>query len=33
MTLSKSPEEFQGFVEEESKRWARIIKENNISLD
>jgi len=21
MTLSKSPEEFQGFVEEESKRW------------
>ena len=33
MTLSKSPEEFQGFVEEESKRWARIIKENDIRLD
>ncbi len=33
MTLSKSPEEFQGFVEEESKRWARLIKENDIRLD
>ena len=33
MTPSASPEEFQEFVRAEQKRWARIIKENNVKLD
>lgn len=32
MTVSKSPAEFQQFVNSELKRWARIIKENNIKI-
>ena len=31
--LSKSPEDFQEFVDAEIKRWARIIKDNNVSLE
>jgi tripartite-type tricarboxylate transporter receptor subunit TctC len=33
ITLSKSPEEFQEFVNAEIKRWARIIRENDIRLE
>lgn len=33
ITLSKSPEEFQEFVNAEIKRWARIIKDNDIKLE
>lgn len=33
ITLSRSPEEFQEFVNAEVKRWARIIKENDVKLD
>jgi tripartite-type tricarboxylate transporter receptor subunit TctC len=33
VTLSKSPEEFQEFVNAEIKRWARIIKDNDIRLE
>jgi len=31
--ISKSPEEFDAFVGSEMKRWAKIIKDNNIRLD
>ena len=33
ITLSKSPEEFQEFVSAEIKRWARIIRDNDIRLE
>ena len=33
ITLSKSPEEFQEFVSAEIKRWARIIRDNDIKLE
>jgi tripartite-type tricarboxylate transporter receptor subunit TctC len=33
MTLSKSPEEFQEFVNAEIRRWARIIRDNDIRLE
>jgi tripartite-type tricarboxylate transporter receptor subunit TctC len=33
LAVSGSPEEFQGFVRDELKRWARIIKDNNIKID
>jgi tripartite-type tricarboxylate transporter receptor subunit TctC len=33
MTLSKSPEEFQEFVNAEIRRWARIIRNNDIRLE
>ncbi|MDB5811161.1 MAG: transporter [Betaproteobacteria bacterium] len=33
LTPSASPEEFQEFVRAEQKRWARIIKENNVKFD
>jgi len=33
ITLSKSPEEFQEFVNAEIRRWARIIRDNNIKLE
>jgi tripartite-type tricarboxylate transporter receptor subunit TctC len=33
VSLSVSPEEFGSFVNAEAKRWARIIKENNVRID
>lgn len=33
VTLSKSPEDFQQFVKQELDRAARIIRENNITLE
>jgi tripartite-type tricarboxylate transporter receptor subunit TctC len=33
MTISGSPAEFQQFVDYELKRWARIIRENNIRIN
>ena len=33
LATSGSPEEFQGFVRDEQKRWARIIKDNNFRID
>ena len=33
ITLSKSPEEFQEFVNTEIRRWARIIRDNDIRLE
>ena len=33
LTPSASPAEFQEFVRSELKRWARIIKENNVKFD
>jgi len=33
VTLSKSPEEFQQFVEAEAQRWARIVKEHNVRME
>jgi tripartite-type tricarboxylate transporter receptor subunit TctC len=33
ITLSKSPEEFQEFVGAEIRRWARIIRDNDIKLE
>jgi tripartite-type tricarboxylate transporter receptor subunit TctC len=33
VTLSKSPEEFQEFVSVEIRRWARIIRDNDIKLE
>jgi len=33
VTLSKSPEEFQAFVEAESQRWARIVREHNVRME
>jgi tripartite-type tricarboxylate transporter receptor subunit TctC len=33
LTPSASPEEFQEFVRAELKRWARIIKENNVKFE
>jgi tripartite-type tricarboxylate transporter receptor subunit TctC len=33
LTPSASPEEFQEFVRAEQKRWARILKENNVKFD
>ncbi len=33
LTPSASPEEFQEFVRAEQKRWARIIKENNVKFE
>ncbi len=32
LTLSRSPEEFQAYVREETARWARIIKDNNVKF-
>jgi len=32
MTVSASPAEFQQFVDSELKRWARIIRENNVKI-
>ena len=31
--LSKSPEDFQEFLDAEIKRWARIIKDNGVTLE
>jgi tripartite-type tricarboxylate transporter receptor subunit TctC len=33
VSLSASPEEFNAFVQAEGKRWATIIKENNVRID
>jgi tripartite-type tricarboxylate transporter receptor subunit TctC len=33
ITLSKSPEEFENFVNAEIRRWARIIRDNNNKLE
>jgi len=33
VTLSKSPEEFQEFVQVEAARWARIVREYNVRLE
>jgi tripartite-type tricarboxylate transporter receptor subunit TctC len=33
VAISKSPEEFDAFVQSEMKRWAKIIKDNNLKLD
>ena len=33
LAVSGSPEEFQGFVREQLKHWARVIKDNNIKID
>lgn len=32
IVTSKSPEEFQQFLESEGRKWSRIIKENNIKM-
>jgi tripartite-type tricarboxylate transporter receptor subunit TctC len=31
--LSESPAEFNAYVQAESKRWTRIIRENKVKLD
>lgn len=33
VSLSKSPEDFQVFLDAELKRWARIIKDNDVKLE
>ena len=33
VAVSKSPEEFDAFVQSEMKRWAKIIRDNNLKLD
>jgi len=33
VAVSRSPEEFDAFVQSEMKRWAKIVKDNNIKLD
>ena len=33
VSLSATPEEFDAFVHAETKRWARIIKDNNVRID
>jgi tripartite-type tricarboxylate transporter receptor subunit TctC len=33
VSLSKSPEDFQQFLDAEIKRWARIIKDNDVRLE
>jgi tripartite-type tricarboxylate transporter receptor subunit TctC len=33
VAVSKSPEEFDAFVRSETKRWAKIVKDNNLKLD
>jgi tripartite-type tricarboxylate transporter receptor subunit TctC len=33
ITLSKSPEEFQQYVEAEAVRWARIVREHNVRME
>jgi tripartite-type tricarboxylate transporter receptor subunit TctC len=33
IAVSRSPEEFQGYVRDEIRRWERIIRENNIKLE
>lgn len=33
VSLSKSPEDFQDFLDAEIKRWARIIQDNNVKLE
>jgi tripartite-type tricarboxylate transporter receptor subunit TctC len=33
ITLSRSPEEFQQFVQAEIRRWAKIIRDNDIHLE
>ena len=33
VTLSASPREFDDYVRAESKRWAKIIKDNNVRID
>ena len=33
VVLSKSPEDFQAFLDAELKRWARIIKDNDVRLE
>jgi len=33
ITPSKSPEEFQAFVQAEAARWARIVKDHNVRLE
>jgi tripartite-type tricarboxylate transporter receptor subunit TctC len=32
VTLSRSPEDFQAYVREETARWARIIRDNNVKF-
>ena len=33
VSLSKSPEDFQAFLNAEIRRWARIIKDNDVRLE
>jgi tripartite-type tricarboxylate transporter receptor subunit TctC len=33
VSLSKSPEDFQAFLDAEIRRWARILKEHNVHLE
>lgn len=33
VALSESPAEFNAFLQTESPRWARIIKDNNVRLE
>jgi tripartite-type tricarboxylate transporter receptor subunit TctC len=33
VTLSKSPEDFQRYVEAETARWARIVREHNVRME
>ena len=33
LVLSESPAEFNAYVHSESRRWDRIIKENNVKID
>ena len=33
VTLSKSPEEFQEFVQVEARRWARVVKEHSVRME
>jgi tripartite-type tricarboxylate transporter receptor subunit TctC len=33
VSLNASPEEFTAFVQAETSRWAKIIKDNNVKID
>jgi tripartite-type tricarboxylate transporter receptor subunit TctC len=33
ITLSKSPEEFQQYVEAQAQRWERVVREHNVRLE
>ena len=33
VTLSKSPAAYTEFVQAETRKWARVVKENNIRIE